>query len=160
MQSDLALLIVNRVIIHEVPHRRENTAPVLSDIESPMDDDIRQLLKERIIATAGDPSKTFEIEWDPQTTSPVPGLVATHLASPEIDVLVEQSRAMAQHLFTTQPTTSPGGLLLVIHAAISPQPVVIILKLEKQEGARIVPHPAGDGKHTRSGHLAGLIRTH
>ena len=148
MKADLALLTVNRVIIHEVPHRRENTAPVLSEIESPMDADIRQLIKERIIATVGDPTKSFEIEPDPQTTSPVPGLIAAHLATPPADVLVENSQAMAQHLFTTQPTTSPGGLLLVILGMIAESPTVIILKLEKEEGARIVPHPAAGGKRT------------
>ena len=148
MHADLALLIVNRVIIHEVPHRRDNTAPVLSQIQSPMDDAVRQLLKERIIATVGDPTKAFGIEWDPQTTSPVPGLVTTHLSTPAADMLVEYSQAMAQRLFTTQPTTSPGGLLLVIDAAMTAQPALIILKLEKQEGARIVRHPATDGKLT------------
>jgi hypothetical protein len=148
MKADLALLTVSRVIIHEVPHRRENTAPVLSEIESPMDADIRQLIKERIIATVGDPTKSFEIEPDPQTTSPVPGLIAAHLTTSPADVLVENSQAMAQHLFTTQPTTSPGGLLLVILGTIAENPAVIILKLEKEEGARIVPHPAAGGKRT------------
>jgi hypothetical protein len=148
MQADLALLTVNSVIIHEVPYRRSSTAAVLSEIESPMDDEIRQLLKERVIATIGDPSKAFEIDLDPNTTSPVPGLIGGHLANPAADSLVENSQAMAQHLFTTQPTTSPGGLLLVIHGFIAGKPAIIILKLEKEEGARIVPRPTGSGKRT------------
>lgn len=148
MNADLALLTVSRVIIHEVPCRRENTSPVLSEIESPMDADIGQLIKERIIATVGDPTKSFEIETDPQTTSPVPGLVTAHLTTPPADVLVESSQAMAQHLFTTQPTTSPGGLLLVILGVMLQSPALVILKLEKEEGARIVPNPAPGGKRT------------
>src|SRR6185437_5902302 len=148
MKADLALLTVRRVIIHEVPHRRDNTSPVLSEIESPMDGEISQLIKERIVVTVGDPTKSFEIEADPGTTSPVPGLVRRLLATPPSDILVEASQAMAQHLFATQPTTSPGGLLLVILGVIRQSPALVILKLEKEEGARIVPNPAVGGKRT------------
>jgi hypothetical protein len=145
MHTDLAFLTVNRVIIHEVPYRRGNTTAILSDIDSPADDEIKQLLKERIIDSLGDPT---DIEWDPVTTSPMPRLVIDYLAAPTAEVLVKDSQAMAQHLFNTQPTTSPGGLLLVIHCTIATRPALVILKLEKEEGARIVPQPTADGRRT------------
>ena len=109
MHADLAMLTVSRVIIHEVPHRRENTAPVLSEIESPMDADIGQLTKERIIATVvvipRNHSRSSRTDRPPR---PCAGPIAAHLRTPPADVLVENSQAMAQHLFTTQPTTSPA----------------------------------------------------
>jgi hypothetical protein len=60
-------------------------------------------------------------------------------------------------LFTTQPTTSPGGLLLVILGMIAESPAVIILKLEKEEGARIVPH-AGENWACGGLYLTGVVK--
>ena len=44
MKSDLGLLVVNKVIFHEIPHRtrkEEGSGPVLSEVESPINPGIK-----------------------------------------------------------------------------------------------------------------------
>src|SRR5436305_3802713 len=112
MKSDLALLVVNKVIIHEVPkHSRQGdgSAPVYSEVESPLDRDLAMFFHGKMITSLRS-NKSFDICIDPVCASPIPGLLTRHLSS-DGNEFVEISKRIAEHLYNIQDGTNPGGLL-------------------------------------------------
>jgi len=134
----LTQLRIERIIIHEVPkHLRRDTesSPTYSEIESPLDNELRMFFREKIIETAGSPS-AFEVVFDSGSTSPVPDLVRSFLAQPPSG-FVQMSKSIAQHLHDTQGGASPGGLVTVAECHVDGRKALGILKLEKEEGVRL-----------------------
>lgn len=149
MKSDLALLNIRKVIIHEVPKRARDTGPggpILSEVESQIDSDLVVYIKKRVISSLKS-SQAFDIVFDPTSTSPVPKLVLEHTAEGGKGNFVLASQQMAQHLYNIQTGTNPAGLLTVIDCSINGLEALGILKLEKEEGARIAQGLVG-GKRT------------
>ena len=144
----LSLLTINRIIIHEVPrHMRSDTGstPTYSEVESPLDNQLRIFFKEKLIETVGS-SSAFQVEFDPAATSPVPQLVRDFVAGSNVD-LVGMSKKIAKHLHDAQGGVSPGGLVTVVDCDASGKKAVGILKLEKEEGVRL-SQTTHEGKRT------------
>jgi hypothetical protein len=151
MKTDPGLLSVKRVIIHEVPQhssKTEGQKPTLSDIESPLTTEIRGMLRVRIIEAVGSEKRGFDIDWDPASTSPIPGLVKSYLADPSKTDFVLMSQQMANHLYSSQPPISPAGLVIVVECTLDPLFAIVIIKIEKEEGARIIRQDVSGGKKT------------
>lgn len=131
-------LAINRIIIHEVPRhlrRDTSTSPTYSDVESPLDQELRIFFREKIIETAGS-SSAYQVVFDPRSGSPVPRLVVTFLNDSDTD-FVEMSKQMAKHLHDAQGGASPGGLVVIADCSMADQRAIGILKLEKEEGVRL-----------------------
>lgn len=138
MKSDLALLKVNRVIIHEVPKHSKGsggTGPVYSEIESPLDPELAGYFRRKMISSLGS-HKSFDISIDPVCSSPVPGLLTGHLGS-DGSGFVDTTKKIAEHLYNIQDGTNPGGLLTVLDCLVGGDQAVGIIKLEKEEGVRL-----------------------
>lgn len=138
MNSDLALLTVNRVIIHEVPKHAKNvegSGPVYSEVESPMDADLASYFQSKMVSSLGS-NKSFDIWFDPGSLSPLPTLVKEYLGSTETD-FVEISKKLADHLYDIQDGTNPGGLLCVLDCTITGHRALGVIKLEKEEGVQL-----------------------
>lgn len=132
-------MTINRVIIHQIPKRFRSleTEPIYSEVESPLDDGLKLLFMERIISTASSQS-AYKVELDPDTSSVVPSLISAFLSGHELD-FVELSKMMAKHLHETQSAVNSGGLLTVVDCNFDTQPGLCLIKLEKEEGARLKP---------------------
>ncbi len=140
---DLGELYVRRLIIHEVPKPADG--PVgLSEIESPLKDEIGLYFRERLVESFVFDRTT--ILFDPASDSPVPAEVLTLLTEAEPDLL-GRSQALAKHLHDRQTGATSGGLLMVALLEVSGSRGVGILKLEKEEGAHALLKTVG-GKHT------------
>lgn len=139
MKSDLALLKVNKVIIHEVPkhskHGGSASGPVYSEVESQLDQELALYFQEKTISSLGS-QKSFDIEVDSSSESPVPTLVTKHLNSSGAD-FVEVSKKIAEHLYTIQDGTNPAGLLAVLECTLHKERALGLIKLEKEEGVRL-----------------------
>lgn len=134
----LTQLRIERIIIHEVPkhlRRDRESSPTYSEIESPLDNDLRLFFREKIVETAGSPT-AYEVVFDSTTTSPVPDLVRSFLAQPPSD-FVQMSKSIAKHLHDAQGGASPGGLVTIADCDIAGRKALGILKLEKEEGVRL-----------------------
>lgn len=137
MAQALTALTIKRIIIHEVPrHLRSDTtsSPVYSEIESPLDAQLKVFFKEKIIETVGS-SSAYEVVFDASTTSPVPQFIRELLAG--AGNFVEISKKIAKHLHDAQGGVSPGGLVTVVDCTLGSRNAVGILKLEKEEGVRL-----------------------
>ena len=106
MPFDFASLSVRRVIVHQVPRKGEG-APVYSEIESPLNNDLRTYIKRKIVQSAAS-SFAFPIQFDPETKSPVPEIVTAFLEAPSRS-FVERSRQMAEHLAAIQNRINSEG---------------------------------------------------
>lgn len=136
---DLGKLQVQRLIVHEVPKRKVREGgqpPLLSERESPLQDDIKAFFRSKIIGTLTS-RKAFDVTLGDGSTSPVPGLVKKFLqdADPRPD-LVAPSKQVAQHLYMSQTGVNPAGLLTLVAGQLGQQRAVALLKLEKEQGAR------------------------
>ena len=148
MPRTLSQIQINRIIIHEVPrHLRSDTqsSPTYSEVESPLDAQLRIFFKEKLIETVGS-SSAYSVEFDSDATSPVPQLVGGFLAGTVTD-FVDMSKRIAKHLHDAQGGVNPGGLVTAIDCSIGTAKAIGILKLEKEEGVRL--HQAThEGKRT------------
>lgn len=131
-------LTIKRIIIHEVPrHLRKDTesSPTFSEVESPLDADLKMFFKEKITETVGS-SSAYDVIFDAATSSPVPLYVRELLAGGGAN-FVEVSKKIAKHLHDAQGGVSPGGLVTIIDCSLGVKAAVGILKLEKEEGVRL-----------------------
>ena len=158
MAVDLGTILIERIIVHEIPQRLVGGggAPILSEVESPLNPGLKNFFRERMTRSLG--SAAFDVRFDPSTTSPVPGHVADDLG-PRRGSFVNVSRAIAQHLFDSQTGVNPAGLLVVIRGTVQGGRMCALLKLEKETGARA--HQTNiDGRRTfRLDHLRDLMLT-
>ncbi len=147
MDRDLGRLVIEKAIVHEIPRRTARTAggsPVLSEIESPLNVEIKNYFAERIKASLS--TAAYNIAFDDDSSSPVPECIQEMLTG-SASGFVERSRRIATHLYDCQSGVNPGGLLTIIAAKIERASSIAVLKLEKEAGLRA--HQAEhDGKTT------------
>jgi hypothetical protein len=135
---DLGLIHINRLIVHEVPRRLVGSAgasskPVLSEVESPLEDDTRNFFQERLVGTL---ANAYEVVFDRDSPSQMPNLIQSLLSKDPAD-FVATSQQMAILLHASQGGVNPAGLLTLMEIEIGKRSGVAIVKLEKEEGARI-----------------------
>jgi hypothetical protein len=139
MQSDLALLKINKVILHDIPKhtkKDEGDGPILSEVESPLSARSSYYFKTKIIESIGS-TKAFGITFAAGNTSPVPQLITTFLADAKKSVFIKNSQEIAQHLYNIQSGQNPPGLLAVIDCFVDDKRGLAIVKLEREEGVRL-----------------------
>ena len=157
---DLGLIHINRLIVHEVPRRflrAESTGngPVLSDVVSPLQNDVRNFFQERLVSTL---SAAYDVEFDPSAQSTVPQVVEGLLREPPIE-FVAASRDLANLLHASQGGVNPAGLLTLMDLTIGERAGLAIVKLEKEEGARVQHSRAGGHSTFNVSHLRDLMLT-
>lgn len=157
---DLGQVRVEKLIVHEIPrhfvHAVTTTAPQLSDVESPLDQTVKNFFKEKMAGSLG--TASYEVELDPTTTSPLPGWISALLSRRPPD-FVAASRDMATHLHQSQTGINPEGLLTVIQVRIGTRRGIAILKLEKEEGTRIRRQNVTGGRTLSVDHVRDLMLT-
>jgi hypothetical protein len=130
---NLGTFFLSSLIVHDVPRRAADAGVVLSDVESGLDQSLRNFFRERMIRSLK--NQAFEVECDPDATSPVPQLVSTLL--PDSTVLVAQSQEIARHLWACQTAVNSPGLVVVSVGTVDGVPCVGILKLEREDALRV-----------------------
>jgi nucleoid-associated protein YejK len=155
MNFNFGQLRVKAVIVHQIP-RKDQGVPIYSEIESPLNDELKVYIRSKIIQSA-DSSSSFPIELHEETQSPVPKLITDYLNTGE--GFVEKSRAMAEHLAKIQTRTNTAGLLTLVDCSLGTTRGLAVLKLERQSGIS-VDQETIDGKRTLSmEHIGRLMLT-
>lgn len=147
--TQFASLQINRVIFHDVPHRiREGAGqPTLSDVQTEIDATRAGRLKTKLIRVLGS-SRAYPVCFDPGSTSPVPpGVRSLTLHSCPAAEFVTDSQRFANHLFGLQHGGISSGLLCVLEVAAGGMAGMVLMKLEREEGARVELSEV-DGKKT------------
>jgi len=158
---DLGQIHIQSLIVHEIPQhylRAEDPGggPILSEIESPLNSDVRNFFQEKMAGSLA--RAAFEVELDPGASSSSPGIITELLSSPDSE-LVNASQGLAQILYECQGGVSPAGLLTVVKCTVEGRPGIGIIKLEKEEGTR-VQRTKVEGQSTFNvNHLRDLMLT-
>lgn len=145
----LATLEIRRVIFHDVPHRLKGAAtqPTLSEVDTQVDGVRKGRLKTKMIRVLGS-RNAYPVCFDPKSASPVPvevrSLTKHHYPAADF---VAASQKLANYLFEQQHAAISSGLLCVLDIAAEGHPGLVLMKLEREEGAR-VELSEQDGKKT------------
>ena len=135
---DIGLLSVEGAVFHHVPGKARRAAgaaaepePRLSAGESVLEDRLRAFLCDRIKRTfteSGHP-----IERDPDQSPAVTGLMHEALVDPSHEI-VERFRPLPALLLEVQAPIAPQGLFAVVRGRCGTQRVVILMKVEQEQG--------------------------
>lgn len=153
---DMGRFFVGDIIVHEIPKRyaaQQDQDLDLSDFIVDVGDVVRNFFKERITTTIT--RYGVEVAVDRDRDQRIPDWVRKHLNGGAD--LVEMSQDMARHLFKSQDGVQPEGLLVVVDATLEGEPALVILKLQKEEGARVQRTAKGSRTSLNVEHLRELI---
>jgi len=139
LKDEVPLLTVQRAIFHFVPGHKKTTsgdvAPILMEEETPLDDQSRHLIQERLKAALTS-NQAFDVEFNPNKVTPVKALVEEFLASPE-DTFIRISQNLATALFNVQNGNNSPGLLALIDCRLGDKRGAVIVKLKSEMGSRL-----------------------
>lgn len=135
---DLSLLVIERIIIHDIPKRKKadiDIKPDYSEQDTEIPDGTKLMFKDKIISGMNS-TKAFHICYDKNSDSPVPALV-NDLIDSENDLFIPHSQKIADRLLNSQGGVNTAGILLVIQGRISDDKICIIMKLERDKGIQL-----------------------
>ena len=137
-KKDIALLEITKIIVHDVPrHKKDDTSPQIdySDKESNLTPDLKLFFKDKLVEIIN--KKSFRVLFNSSLTSPVPTIISElNLSLPRMDI-IEPSKKIAKQLFDIQMGTNPPGIVVIIEGTINSKHILSILKVERDEGAKI-----------------------
>lgn len=136
-KKDSALLNISHTIVHDVPkHKKgESTSQIeYSEKESDLKAELKLFFKDKVSEAIT--TKGFKVLFDSAATSPVPDLIK-RLISEKRSTVVDSSKIISKHLFDIQTGWNPAGIVVIIKGEVSQKKVLVIMKLERDEGARL-----------------------
>ena len=108
----------------------------MSEVETVLEPDRKKLLRDKIVEVIGS-SQSFPVSFSPVTSSSVPKEMRALTQKKGLEDFVEASRRLALELFDKQIGSVSPGLLCLLDVAAGALPGIAILKLEREEGARL-----------------------
>ncbi len=149
--EQLANLLVMRVIFHDVPSMTrgsETKRPTLSEIDTKIDNNRKALLKKKLVQALSSRA-AYPVLFDQNKSATVANQIKVLTTKDGDGEFINSSQVMAQELFSKQSGAVSSGLLCVIDARLDSQRCVIVMKLERHEGAQLKMGEDG-GKKTFS----------
>ena len=137
--AQLATMQLRHAIFHDVPNQRGNDGPeiTLATDLTPIDAERRRLLRDKLVKSL-DSRSSYGMVFQTQPTSPVPNQVRSVTATAYSEAkFVKASQEMAQHLYQVQTGAVSSGLLCVIDIVIGNRHGLVLMKLEREEGAEL-----------------------
>lgn len=137
--NDLATLVIRRVIFHDVPRNpKGGTAePILAEDITTLDPQRKGHLRTKVVQVLGS-KQAYPVIFDPTTASPVPQQVRSiTLTNSGVAGFVEMSQKLALYLFELQHGAISSGLLCTMDVAASGLAGIVLMKLEREEGAQL-----------------------
>ena len=137
MPRDFGRLMIEKLIVHDVPSRRvgeDGPLPSLSEVESTLTAPVRNYIRDKLVATLT--RNSFPVVFKEETESPTPSIVFDRLEAQNQD-FVESSRRLANYLYESQNGNNPNGLLAVVQTSIESIKSLAVVKLEREAGTRV-----------------------
>jgi len=146
MRSSIRDLQIEELIVHDIPKKLAQRIlrqtpdilieqPVLSQVASPVNEEIINFFHDRIAGTIGS-TTAVDVLFNPESESPIGRHINEYFTGNVYDrILITQQ--IAQYLFEIQNAQNSSGLLLFIRCSLRKQTVLAILKVEREEGVRV-----------------------
>lgn len=132
-------MVIRHVIFHDVPtttRGTEGVAPTLSGVETDIDSERKEMLRTKLTRVLNS-SKAYPVQFKPMSLSPVPAEVRKLTQKYTSKTFVESSQLLATYLFEQHVGSVSPGLLCVIDVAIKGMGAIVLMKLEREEGAQL-----------------------
>jgi hypothetical protein len=159
--QQLATMTVRSVIFHDVPNERGDggTGVVLATDSTRIDARQRRLLTTKLTKVL-DSRSAYGIKFAAGTSSPVPNEVRSYTSQAFREAnFVATSQHLATHLHQVQNRTISPGLLCVIDIVVGGRHGLVIMKLEREEGAQLELERTGDRTQFAMSVLENLVLT-
>jgi len=137
--AHLATTVVRRVIFHDIPRKLRGAEgkPTLSEIETPASSTQKAHLRIRLTRVLQSKS-AYAITFNPKSPSLVPSQIRAFTGRDhDATEFVTMSRKLAEQLFAEQHGAISPGLLCVVDVTSKGQAGLVLMKLEREEGARL-----------------------
>lgn len=135
---DTSTLEITSIIVNDIPKHKKNdnsNEPEYSETISTLTVGLRLFFKDKI-TQALNSSKALYICYEDETLSPVPRLIEK-LLSEKGQNIIPQSKAISSHLYNSQNGGNSAGIVVIVYGKVNSQDSCIILKLERDKGARL-----------------------
>ena len=143
-----ATLKVLHVIFHDVPRHKQHP-PTLAEATTAVSPSHITHLREKLTKVLRS-THAYPVLFDVATPSVVPEHVRTYTAGPSVESFVPMSQQLAQSLWTHHTGGISPGLLCVLDVEVNKRRGVALMKLEREEGARLELGKNEHGKKTFS----------
>lgn len=134
MKLNFGDLSIHRLIAHEVPRSEPNGGPELSDEDRAPNTQIENFFRERMTGSLNESG--IDVVFDPGADHTVKDGIEELLSEP--NKLVAVSQALARRLYSVQNRQNTAGLLVIAIGTLQSRAALCILKLEHEEGIRVV----------------------
>lgn len=159
--NQLATMTLRHAIFHDVPNQRGDgggQVTLATDV-TPIDAERRRLLRSKLIRSL-DSAHAYGMVFQSQPASTVPGFVREITATGyDKAKFIAASQGMAQHLFQVQSGAVSPGLLCVIDIVIDNRHGLVLMKLEREQGAELKMKEEGGKTHFEMSVLDSLVLT-
>src|ERR1044072_5085367 len=142
--TDFGTLQVQQVIFHDVP-KHKVSAPTLADVPTAVTAAHVSHLRTKLTKVLQS-SHAYPVVFDIATASPVPAGVRGYTKTPTPTSFVAMSQQLAQHLWTHCNGGVSPGLLCVLDVTVRQMRAIALMKLEREEGARLELNKDAAGK--------------
>lgn len=152
---DYKRFAAKKVVIHEIPQRfvgGTNQQLDLSGVAENLNGQLKPFFDRKLKASL---SHGFDVGRDAGSATAIPDRIAEIINDPK--KLVAASRQMAEHLHSVQTGVNPAGLLCVAVGSCGPGTAVAVLKLERDEGARLKRRGKGKSRSLAMTYLDDLM---
>jgi hypothetical protein len=138
--QQLAVMIIKRVIFHDVPTNRKGNPGtlVLASAETEIDADQRNMLKRKLIRVL-DAKSAYPIVFSTDSAgSPVPSIVRDYTGKEQKDgKFVSSTQDLGKHLHQVQHGNISPGLLCAIEFTAENKRGLALMKLERETGTQV-----------------------
>ena len=141
-------MTVGNVIFHDVPNARGDggTGVVLATDPTHLDAPRRRLLTTKLTKVL-DSRSAYGIKFAAGTSSPVPSEIREYTTQGYREAaFVTASQRLATHLHQVQNRTISPGLLCVIDIVVDGRHGLVIMKLEREQGAQLELEQTANGR--------------
>lgn len=126
-------LNIQRLVLLDVVKRdHDETAVTLEELP----DDVSEVLLVKLLKALGS-KNAYELEFDPQTNSPVPGMISDYTLQPDAAQFRDYAIEFVRSLRESQPGGASTGLLAVIEGEVNLGRALVLVKLERESGLRL-----------------------
>lgn len=142
--TDYGTLAVRHVIFHDVP-KHKASAPTLADATTQVNAAHVRHLRSKLTRVLQS-SHAYPVVFDIVTASPLPGHARSYSKNPTLDSFVPMSQDLARHLWSYHVGGVSPGLLCVLDVEVRQMSGIAMMKLEREEGARLELSKDSSGK--------------
>ena len=136
------------MIFHDLP-RHKQQPPTLAEATTVVDHSHVKHLRQKLTKVLRS-THAYPVLFDIATPSPVPECVRDYTADPKVADFVPMTQELAEHLWSHQTGGVSPGLLCVLDVEVHQYSGIAMMKLEREEGARLELSKNQSGKKTFS----------